>query len=188
MHSLVGAARGSARRSEAYGAIPGLKLDEVASCVAGYVGRAREHGVERVEVLVTSRAGRPRTRSSCWNGSSARSSAGAGASSAAEEASLAFTGALAELPELAATSRVAVVDVGGGSAQIAVGTRGEGVTWTRSIDVGATRLDAALLPEGEPRGRRSACPGARRGRLLLEGVEPPPVEGVLAVGKAARGR
>ena len=45
---------------------------------------------------------------------------------------------------------IAVCDVGGGSAQVAVGTRRDGVAWVRSIDIGSMRLTSRLLDDDPP--------------------------------------
>jgi exopolyphosphatase/guanosine-5'-triphosphate,3'-diphosphate pyrophosphatase len=170
---------------EAFGAIPDPKLDEVASCVAGYVGRAREHGVDRVEVLVTSPGRQAANAVELLERVERAAGVPVRLLTAAEEARLAFAGALTELPELPPTSRVAVVDVGGGSAQIAVGTRGEGVDWVRSLDVGSTRLTRRCF-RCDPPGRVALARARAEVDGLLVGVVPPPVEAVLAVGGSAR--
>jgi exopolyphosphatase/guanosine-5'-triphosphate,3'-diphosphate pyrophosphatase len=77
------------------------------------------------------------------------------------------------------------VAVGGGSAQIAVGTRRDGVTWSRSIDVGSTRLTRRCF-QSDPPGREGLVRARAEVDRLLAGVEPPPIEGVLAVGGSAR--
>ena len=41
-------------------------------------------------------------------------------------------------------------DVGGGSAQVAVGTRRDGLAWVRSIDIGSLRLTSRLLADDPP--------------------------------------
>ena len=84
--------------------------------------------------------------------------------SADEEGRLAFLGAV-EKAEVEPGRIVAVCDVGGGSAQITVGTLDGGAAWTRSIDIGSMRLTSRLLPErssgrarsfGSTRGSRDA--------------------------------
>jgi exopolyphosphatase/guanosine-5'-triphosphate,3'-diphosphate pyrophosphatase len=170
---------------EAFGAIPGPKLDEVASCVAGYVGRAREHGVDRVEVLVTSPGRQAANAVELLERVERAAGVPVRLLTAAEEARLAFAGAVMELPELPATSRVAVVDVGGGSAQIAVGNRRDGVNWIRSLDVGSTRLTRRCF-RCDPPGRAALAHARAEVDRLLAGVVPPPVEAVLAVGGSAR--
>ena len=60
---------------------------------------------------------------------------------------------------------VAVCDVGGGSAQIAVGTRREGPVWVRSIDIGSHAADEpAGLSTIRP--ARARSPPPRRGRAV----------------------
>ncbi|HEX8299869.1 MAG TPA: hypothetical protein VF594_11975 [Rubricoccaceae bacterium] len=59
--------------------------------------------------------------------------------SGADEAALSFRGAVAAWPDAPAGS-VVVVDVGGGSTEIALGTAAGGVTARTSLDVGSVRL------------------------------------------------
>jgi exopolyphosphatase/guanosine-5'-triphosphate,3'-diphosphate pyrophosphatase len=59
--------------------------------------------------------------------------------SGGREAELTFRGALGGLG-LAERARVAVIDVGGGSTEIVIGSRAEGVEWSHSFDVGSVRL------------------------------------------------
>ena len=57
-----------------------------------------------------------------------------------EEARLSFVGALALAPDLADDAPVVVLDVGGGSTELVVGTRAGGVGERVSVDVGSVRL------------------------------------------------
>jgi exopolyphosphatase/guanosine-5'-triphosphate,3'-diphosphate pyrophosphatase len=104
--------------------------------------------------------------------------------SAQEEGRLAFVGALT------ATRRgtrklVAVCDVGGGSSQVAVGTRREGIAWVRSIDIGSIRLRSRLL-DNDPPGETAIREARSEVDRLLEGFLPPAPELALAVGGSAR--
>ena len=97
-----------------------------------------------------------------------------------EEAALAFLGATScepgDLPET-----VAVVDVGGGSTEVAVGTPGEPPSWWASRPVGSRRLtDRALRSDPPSRDQLAAARNAAARRFV--GVEPPPTELALAVG------
>ena len=97
-----------------------------------------------------------------------------------EEAALAFLGATAcepgELPD-----PVAVVDVGGGSTEVAVGTPGEPPAWWASRPVGSRRLtDRALRSDPPSRDQLAAARNAAARRFV--GVEPPAAELALAVG------
>ena len=67
---------------------------------------------------------------------------------AEEEGALAWEGAVAALDEV--PESVAVCDVGGGSTQLVVGTRTEGPSWIRSVDLGSLRLTQRLLTADPP--------------------------------------
>ena len=68
--------------------------------------------------------------------------------SGAEEATLSFLGASSGFPEFA-ESRLAVVDIGGGSTEFAIG-RGGVPTFVRSIDVGSVRLTERFFASDPP--------------------------------------
>jgi exopolyphosphatase/guanosine-5'-triphosphate,3'-diphosphate pyrophosphatase len=78
-----------------------------------------------------------------------------------------------------------VVDVGGGSAQIAVGTHITGPTWIRSIEIGSMRLTSRYLHDDPPQGDALALARAEVERLLRS-VTPPMPQVCLAVGGSAR--
>jgi len=166
------------------GVIPEAKLAETAECVTGFARQARRHGAERIEVLVTS-PGRQAA-----NGSEliARLAGATGAPvrllSADEEGRLAFLGALSGIRG-APRRQIAVCDVGGGSTQIAVGSRREGATWVRSIDIGSMRLTSRLLG-GDPPGEEAVLQARAEVERQLEGIAPPTPELALAVGGSAR--
>jgi exopolyphosphatase/guanosine-5'-triphosphate,3'-diphosphate pyrophosphatase len=169
---------------ERQGSIPERKLAAVSARVAGYVSTARRLGADRIEVLVTS----PGRQASNGGELLARLAASAGVPvrllSAAEEARLAFLGATAALRG-PADRLIAVCDVGGGSAQIAVGTRGSAPAWARSIDVGSMRLASRFLAE-DPPGPDSVALARAEVHTYLEGVVPPLPRSALAVGGSAR--
>ncbi len=64
-----------------------------------------------------------------------------------EEASASFAGALAMLPDLEAAL---VVDIGGGSTEVARGTRAQGVTSRQSVNMGSVRLTERHLSVRPP--------------------------------------
>jgi exopolyphosphatase/guanosine-5'-triphosphate,3'-diphosphate pyrophosphatase len=102
-----------------------------------------------------------------------------------EEARLAFAGAIASasavLPEV-----VGVVDVGGGSSELAIGTPLVGAAWTHSLDLGSLRLRELALDGDPPDANRLDEARALVARSL-SGVSPPCPDTVLAVGGSARG-
>ena len=62
-----------------------------------------------------------------------------------EEAQMSFTGAAGELPE----ARTLVVDIGGGSTELIVGT-GDQVEWSISLDIGSVRMTERYLASDPP--------------------------------------
>jgi exopolyphosphatase/guanosine-5'-triphosphate,3'-diphosphate pyrophosphatase len=103
--------------------------------------------------------------------------------SADDEGRLAYDGAVARsfgLPEV-----VAVVDVGGGSSEIVVGTPLLGAAWVRSLTTGSLHLTRLLLDSDRP--SREALEAARDVvRRALDGVQPPSPDLALAAGGSAR--
>ncbi len=100
-----------------------------------------------------------------------------------EEARLAFLGATRTLGEPLAGS-IGVVDVGGGSTELAIGTLAGGATWSESFRVGS-----GLLTDGY---RRSDPPSPaelnamrEHAHGVFEGLALPPVDAAVAVGGSA---
>jgi exopolyphosphatase/guanosine-5'-triphosphate,3'-diphosphate pyrophosphatase len=99
------------------------------------------------------------------------------------EARLAFSGAVG-MCDPPPSGRVAVIDLGGGSTELAVGTVAEGVRWWRSVPVGSGTLCDTHL--------RADPPSAQELRALREhaagafaDLSPPTVDHALAVGGSA---
>ena len=125
--------------------IPHEKIEEVSRVVAEQVALAATAGAERVRVVATA----------CIRAAVNRDEFLAGMSEQVEildgdeEARLAFLGATHtlghDLPGV-----VGVVDVGGGSTEIAVGTVAGGVTWSSSFLVGSGALADRYLRSDPP--------------------------------------
>ena len=166
---------------ERFGHLTDEKIERSVQAATREVRRARKLSCANVEVLVTSPA---RNASNGDQLVHALAAAGAPvrALSADEEAGLAFAGAVACSAIDAST--VAVCDVGGGSAQIAVGTPA-GPAWMRSVPVGSLRLTERCVvsdppTEGELARLRDAAAAA------LSGLTPPLPVAALATGGTAR--
>lgn len=159
------------------------KLARAETTAAKLTARARSLGCATVDVLVTS-PGRQ-----AENGDALREALERGSGlpvrilSAEEEARLAYTGAMAASRSAAAS--IAVVDVGGGSAQLVVGTGESGPVWTRSVDLGSLRLTRRLLVSDPP---TAAELDAARDEVerAFERVTPPLPFAALATGGSAR--
>lgn len=169
---------------EQSGTIPQDKLAETADVVAGFAELARREGAEHLDVLITSPGRQAANGHDLLDAVAVAARAPVRVLTAAEEGRLAFIGALAGTSGLI-RRRVAVVDVGGGSAQVAVGTRTGGPTWIRSLDIGSLRLSRRCLPD-DPPGKDALVAAGEEVERLLVGFDPPEPQAALAVGGTAR--
>jgi exopolyphosphatase / guanosine-5'-triphosphate,3'-diphosphate pyrophosphatase len=174
---------GLGEQIEKTGRISEEKLEETAATVATRVRRARKLRCTAVEVLVTSPGRQAANGSDLVSRLLDATGAPTRVLSAQEEGELAWRGAVSTARELA--SSVAVCDVGGGSAQIAVGTLAQGPAWVRSIDIGSLRLTRRAFREDPP-----SRADLERAHEVIEKafreITPPLPRAALAVGGTAR--
>jgi exopolyphosphatase / guanosine-5'-triphosphate,3'-diphosphate pyrophosphatase len=125
--------------------IPREKIEEVARVVAEQVELAAMAGAERVRVVATAAIRAAVNRDEFLAGMTVEVEILDGS----EEARLAFLGATStlgrDLPGM-----VGVVDVGGGSTEIAIGTLADGVQWSSSFLVGSGALADRYLRSDPP--------------------------------------
>jgi exopolyphosphatase/guanosine-5'-triphosphate,3'-diphosphate pyrophosphatase len=133
---------------ERYGYLTAEKVALASETVRELVRTGRRLGCERLEIAVTSPGRQSRNGEEFVHALARAAGAPARLLSADEEAVLAWHGATSALEELPDT--VAVCDVGGGSTQIAVGSRAGGPAWSRSVDLGSLRLTQRVLGAGRP--------------------------------------
>jgi len=168
---------------ERTGSISEDKLEETALTAATRVRRARKLHCAAVEVLVTSPGRQAANGRELVGRLAEATNARVRVLSAGEEAALAWRGAVASARDIPST--VAVCDVGGGSAQIAVGSLKDGPAWVRSVDIGSLRLTQRAFHEDPP-----TKDDVERARVAIgesfEDLAPPPPLGALAVGGTAR--
>ena len=149
-----------------------------------YAKRARALGATRAEVVVTAPGRQGAASEALVDVLRDRTGLPVRILSADDEGRLAFEGAIArapeELPEV-----VGVVDVGGGSTEVVVGTTRVGPVWVRSIDLGSLRLTRLSLP-GDPPGKRAARRARAEVREALSDVNPIRPDVAFAVGGSAR--
>jgi exopolyphosphatase/guanosine-5'-triphosphate,3'-diphosphate pyrophosphatase len=172
---------GAAR--DADGAIAAHKLAEVAAVVARQVQLAREHGVHEPRIVGTS-AVRDAVNAA------ALTAAVAGACglpldilSGEDEARLAFAGAIGMLAR-APSGRLGVVDVGGGSTELVVGSVADGVTWSVSLALGSCTVTERDLPSDPPTPAQLARLRDKLARAFA-GVRAPQPATAYAVGGSA---
>ena len=164
-------------------AVPPEKVDEVAEVVERQVRHARELGAERVRIVATAAIRQASNRDDLVAAIEHAAGLPAHVLSDEDEARLAFAGATRILAAPPAGT-IAVVDVGGGSTEIAVGTLEEGVSWSRSFRVGSGFLaDSYLRSDPPSAGELEAARTHAAG--VFEGLAVPPVERAVACGGSA---
>lgn len=164
------------------GAVPAEKVRRNAEVVAEQLAVAREAQATEICVLATAAIRRARNRDELVQAVERRVGLPVRVLTDEEEARLSFAGATRGLP--AAVGSVAVVDVGGGSVEIAVGTPGQDVGWWDSVATGSSLLSEAYVRSDPP--VRADLEALRRAAVLaLEGLRPPPVDEAMAVGGTA---
>jgi exopolyphosphatase/guanosine-5'-triphosphate,3'-diphosphate pyrophosphatase len=169
---------------ELHGSIPAEKLAAAARLVGSYAEAARAAGAVEIAVLITSPGRQAENGNELLDAIWAAAGCPTRILSAAEEARLGFAGAL-DVASPPTRRLVAVVDVGGGSAQVVVGTRRGGPEWLRSIDLGSQRLTSRLL-DSDPPGRAAIAAARAEAARYVDELEPPEPRLALAVGGSAR--
>jgi exopolyphosphatase/guanosine-5'-triphosphate,3'-diphosphate pyrophosphatase len=169
---------------EKYGRISDAKLAETAAVVERFADLARAAGAVELDVLITSPGRQAENGIELLEVLADAGSCNARILTALEEGLLAFDGALS-VAAPPAGRLVAVVDVGGGSAQVVVGSRRNGPVWARSIDIGSQRLTNRLLG-GDPPGLEALTAARLEVESYLKDFDPPTPRVALAVGGSAR--
>ena len=165
------------------GAIAKKKVREVAGVVATQARMARELGALEVEAVATAAIREASNRDELVEAVRRDAGLGLDVLTFESEARLAFVGATKTLGH-PAPGPIAVVDVGGGSSEIAVGTVAGGMKWCASLRIGSGVLADAYLRSDPPSASelhavREHVAGA------FEGLEIPGVERAVAVGGSA---
>jgi exopolyphosphatase/guanosine-5'-triphosphate,3'-diphosphate pyrophosphatase len=168
---------------ERSGRISERKLDEAARSAAAQVRRARRVGCSAVRVVVTSPGRQAENGQELLDRLVEATGAPTVVLSAEDEGELAWKGAVDAAPRVG--DPVAVCDVGGGSAQIAVGRVDTGPSWVRSIDIGSLRI-ARRAFESDPPSRGDVAAANEAIASAFREVTPPMPRTAIAVGGTAR--
>jgi exopolyphosphatase / guanosine-5'-triphosphate,3'-diphosphate pyrophosphatase len=165
------------------GAIPPEKIAEVARVVAEQLRLVEQLGADAMRVVATAAIRGAANQDEFTAAMRDEGGVEVEILTGEQEARLAFLGATRTLGR-ALEGSVGVVDVGGGSTELAVGTVQEGATWSESFRVGS-----GMLTDGY---RRSDPPAAgelhamrEHAHGVFEGLELPPVDAAVAVGGSA---
>src|SRR3954447_24411187 len=131
------------------GRIAQAKIDEVAEVVATQARTAEQLGVEGLKAVATAAIRQAGNRDELVAAVRSRCGVDVEVLTDGEEARLAFVGATRALTEPAAGA-IAVVDVGGGSSELAIGTIDGGMTWSASLRLGSGSLADSYLRSDPP--------------------------------------
>jgi exopolyphosphatase/guanosine-5'-triphosphate,3'-diphosphate pyrophosphatase len=164
-------------------AIPRAKIDEVGAVVAEQRALAEAVGARTVRAVATAAIRAAANRDEFVERVSAAGGIDVTVLDGDEEARLAFVGATRTLGERP-PGVVAVVDVGGGSSEIAVGTVAGGVTWSESFRVGSGELADRFLRDDPPSAAQLAAV-REHADAAFAGVEVERPEHVIGVGGSA---
>jgi exopolyphosphatase/guanosine-5'-triphosphate,3'-diphosphate pyrophosphatase len=171
------------RGLKAGGTIPAAKIEETARVVAEQRALAERLGAHRVRTVATAVIRKAANKAEFCRAIREHGGVDVCVLDGAEEARLAFLGATRTLGRPLPGS-VGVVDVGGGSTEIAVGTLDGGVEWSASFEFGSGFLADSYLHSDPPAARELEAVRAHAAGVL-EGVRPPPVDTAVAVGGSA---
>jgi exopolyphosphatase / guanosine-5'-triphosphate,3'-diphosphate pyrophosphatase len=165
------------------GAIPAARIAENAGVVAEQVALAEQAGAQSIRTVATACIRVAANREEFCAAMFEHGGVEVNVLDGEEEARLAFLGATKTL-ETPPAGRVAVVDVGGGSTEIAIGTVDGGVEWWRSFAFGSGFLADAYLGD-DPPSAEQLDEVRFHAEQMLAGVDPPPVDVAVAVGGSA---
>ena len=164
------------------GAIAAPKLRELADVVAAQARAARDLGAARIDVVATAVVRAAPNRAELAAELERRTGLPLRVLPAAEEARLAFVGATRTWSPRPA-GPVAVIDLGGGSTELAVGTVDGGVAWSTSVPVGSGLVDEHVRGDPPTAAELAALRAAAAAAFAT--VRPPPSDLALAVGGSA---
>jgi exopolyphosphatase / guanosine-5'-triphosphate,3'-diphosphate pyrophosphatase len=163
--------------------IPAEKISETAEVVRTQAAVASEVGAEHVVAVATAAIRTAKNRDDLVSAVEEAGGMQLSVLSGEEEARLSFVGAtrtLLEPPE----GTVAVIDVGGGSSEIAIGEPDGEMTWSESFRIGSGFLADSYLRSDPPSIDELAKVRAHVAGTF-EGLEPPPAASAVAVGGTA---
>jgi len=169
------------RAIAACGTMAEAAIDAVAHVVEAQRDMAAEAGAEQLRVVATAAVRGAANRDVLVEAIRARTGLAVEIVDGEEEARLAFHGATRTL-DRKLPGTIAVVDVGGLSSEIAVGTHDGGVTWSRSYAVGSGRL-AARCQEDPPSPEDVAMMRAEAAAAFAGAI--PGADSAIAVGGSA---
>jgi exopolyphosphatase/guanosine-5'-triphosphate,3'-diphosphate pyrophosphatase len=163
------------------GRIPRAKVQETAAAVANQVERARRMGAESVRVVATAAIRRASNAADLATAVEREASIPLEVLAGEDEARLAYRGAA---NAFGGSGSLAVVDVGGGSTEIAFGDAEGQIEQAQSVPIGSSVLAERHFATDPPSADEVASAREEVVRAF-EGLEPRPVDRAVAVGGSA---
>lgn len=159
------------------------KVEEVVEVVATQARHATDLGAREIVVVATAAIRDAGNRDDLVGAIASRTGLVTKVLSDEDEARLAFLGASRSL-DAAVDGSLAVVDVGGGSTEIAIGSLARGVSWSASFRIGSGYLAESYL-HSDPPAAEELENVRRHAAGTFEGLVTPPVDRAVAVGGSA---
>lgn len=169
--------------SEPDGSISEAKIREVAAVVADLRALAERTGATRLRAVGTAAIRTAANRDDLIAAIREHADVDVAVLQPKDEARLAFLGATATLGRRPA-GVVAVIDVGGGSTELAIGTVAGGVQWSTSVPLGSGAVTDRLR-RGDPPSAADLQAIADHATNALNHLDAPPADSALAVGGSA---
>jgi exopolyphosphatase/guanosine-5'-triphosphate,3'-diphosphate pyrophosphatase len=171
------------KQTDSSGKLPKKVIGNTADVVSTQVRLAREMGADEITIVATAAVRGAPNKDKLLDAVLDRTGIPIRVLSGSEEAQLAFIGATKRLGT-AAEGTIAVIDVGGGSTELAVGTVDEGPRWDATFRVGSGMLTEAYVSSDPPTAKeldkiRTHVSG------VFEGLELPGIDKAVAVGGTA---
>ena len=165
------------------GTIPPETLSEMTGIVEQQVRHARELGAERIAIVATAAVRQARNGAELTGAIEAATGLPTQVLSEEDEARLAFLGASRTLGA-PFEGNLCVVDVGGGSTEIAIGSMDDGVIWSQSFRIGSGFLADSYLLSDPPSAHELQSARAHASGVF-EGLRTPPIARAVASGGSA---
>ena len=163
--------------------IPAEKIAETAEVVRTQAAVASEVGAEHIVAVATAAIRTAGNRDELVSAVHAAGGMELSILTGEEEARLSFVGATRTLVE-PPVGTMAVIDVGGGSSEIAIGEANGKMTWSESFRIGSGYLADAYL-RSDPPSADELEKVRRHVEGTFEGLNPPPAASAVAVGGTA---
>jgi exopolyphosphatase/guanosine-5'-triphosphate,3'-diphosphate pyrophosphatase len=171
------------KQSDSSGRIPKKVLANTADVVSTQVRLAREMGAEDITIVATAAVRAAPNKDKLLDAIAEDTGIAVRLLSGHEEAQLAFVGATKRLGA-PAEGTVVVIDVGGGSTEIAIGTVDDGSTWDATFRVGSGMLAEAYVTS-DPPGVGDLDRIRQHVSGVFEGLDLPHIDKAVAVGGSA---